>query len=94
VRIQCVTLKHHGDVAIARLALRDLGARQANRARVRELEPRDHSQQRRFPTARGAQQHDELADFGGEGHVANGLAPAEPLRHAADLERHLSLHGS
>ncbi|ABA49062.1 phenol hydroxylase, putative [Burkholderia pseudomallei 1710b] len=61
VRIQRVVLEHHRDVAILRLERVDDASTDRDLAFRHRLEAGDHPQQRRFPAARRADEHDELA---------------------------------
>src|SRR5436309_1123996 len=61
MRIECIVLKHHGDVAIGRLDLVDDAPADVDVAAGDGLEPRHHTQQRGLAAAGGADQHAELA---------------------------------
>ena len=61
VRVEGVVLKHHGDVAFARLKLIHPTLANANLARADLLEPRKHAERRALAAARRSDQDDELA---------------------------------
>ena len=55
-----MVVEHHGDVAPGRMDVVHHPPVDRDRPRGDLLEPRDHVQQRRFPAARGADEHEEL----------------------------------
>ena len=61
MRIERVGLEHHRNVPRARREIVDDLAADPDRSRRNLLEPRDHSERRRFPAARRADKGDELA---------------------------------
>ncbi len=61
VRIKPVILEHHGDVAVLGGHVVDLLPADADGAAGHILQPRDQAQQRGFPAAGRADQHDESA---------------------------------
>ncbi len=64
VRIERVRLKHHGDVALARTAARDVAFTDVNGPAIERLEARDNSKQRALAAAARADEHDQLAVLG------------------------------
>ena len=62
MRIKRVVLEHHRDVAVHRLDLVDalIARLDPDRARGDGFQPRNHTQQGRFPAARWADDNDEL----------------------------------
>ena len=92
VRIEGVGLEHHGDVASARMKLVDPFAVDADVAVAHRLEPGDGVEECRFPAARWADEHEEIAFLDLEVDVFQHLDLAEALAQMLDLdERHLSL---
>ena len=61
VRIECVVLEHHRDVAVARIEIVDDAPVDEDRPGADILQPGDHAQQRRLAAARGTHEHDKLA---------------------------------
>ena len=61
VRIERVILENHRDVPLFRRNVVDDALADQDVALRNLLEPRDHAEQRRFPTARRADEDDELA---------------------------------
>src|SRR5579875_2368715 len=77
VRKQRVTLKYHADIAIARLKIIDDASVNADLARIRVLESRDHAQRRGLAASRRPDEHDKLAVFDGEIQVSHRLYGTE-----------------
>ena len=87
MRVERVVLEHHRDVALLGRDAIDHPAADVDFACRDFLEPRDHPQQRRFPTARRADKHAEFAVGNLDVDAANHLCRAEILAHGADAYR-------
>jgi hypothetical protein len=57
---QRVVLEHKADLSLPRMAVRRVGAVKGHRARVRRLEARDDSQERRLARTRRTEQREKL----------------------------------
>ena len=79
--IEGVVLEDHRDVARAWWQLGDIAVVDPDRARGHVLEPRKHSEQRRFAAARRPDEDEELAALDLQGDVVDGHdVAAEELR--------------
>ena len=76
MRVERVVLKHHRDVALARLQFVDAAVADADFAGGDFLEPREHPQRRALAASRGADEDDELAVADFEVEVAHGVESA------------------
>src|SRR5215813_14797133 len=74
---QCVTLKDHAEIAVARLEIVYDAAVDADFARGRILEARDHAQSGRLAASGWSDEHDELAFLDHEIQVFDGVHGAE-----------------
>ena len=88
MRKECIALKDHGHVALVRRQRIDLTSIQKDLARGGKLEPGQHAQRGRLPTARRTQQRDQLSFLDLEVHIVNrsDLTDIAPCRkHLADV---------
>ena len=60
IRIECVVLEYHRDIALARFEVVHDGVADADVTLGLVFKPGDHPQQRRFPRPRGTDEHEEL----------------------------------
>src|SRR5882672_1051093 len=79
VAVEREQLEHHGDIALAWPAPRDIDPVELDAPRVRILEARDHAQGSGLAAAGGAKQHDEAAVLQVERRVAHRGEVAERL---------------
>ena len=81
-----MALKHHAEIAVARLEIVDDAPVDADFARSRILETGDHAQRRRLAAAGRSDEHDELAVFDREVQVLDRLNGAERLVEVDELD--------
>ncbi len=84
-------LKHEADAALAHADIGGLGAVKMHRARIRQLEARNNSQQGGFAGAGHAEQRDQLAGFDLEAYVVERDEVAESFADVADLDTHAAI---
>ena len=95
VRIERERLENHGHAAALHGRLRDVLARERDRAPVRALEPGDAAQGRGLAGGARAEDHEELAGGDVQVDAIERLHVAEPLGQPANLQRrHLRARSS
>src|SRR5262249_43097755 len=91
VRVEGVVLEDHRDVALLRRLVGDVDVLDEDRAVRDVLEPGDHPQHGRLPTARGADEDDELARVDLECDLVDGLdAVGVDLGHRVEANAHVA----
>src|SRR5262249_29596131 len=94
VRVECVTLKDHSQIAVLCRNVVDTFSIDEDIARGDALQSGEHSQCGRLPTTGWTKQNDKLAIAYLERQIIDDTRPAEMFAHVAKFDRHLTFYRS